>query len=284
MQSAEVLQPVSVLMADPITLLKSDVRDASRLLSYREARFLVDLYYQVQELRKTCKNQVRSMISETGEDDEPTKLLRWFGNAHERTEGEIRYCLKKFAESRHMGEWAMGVTGIGPIIAAGLMAHINIEKAPTAGNIWRFAGLDPTIEWKIGKKRPFNAKLKTLCWKIGESFVKTMNRPTGFYGRLYQERKDLESKRNEAGEFEAQAKAKLKKFRILKTTEAYKSYSNGRLPKGHIHSRAKRYAVKIFLSHWHAEAYRDHFGEEPPKPFAISQLGHAHMIDPPPQP
>lgn len=276
MQSAEV-QP-----ADPIHLLKSDVRDASRLLSYQEARFLVDLYYQVQELRKTCKNQVRSMLSERGEDEEPTSLLRWFSVAHERTEGEIRYCLKKFAESRHMGEWAMAVTGIGPIIAAGLMAHIDIRKAQTAGNIWRFAGLDPTMVWKKGQKRPFNAKLKTLCWKIGESFVKTMNRPTGFYGRLFQERKELEIQRNEAGEFEGQAKAKLEKFKIGKTTEAYKAYSKGRLPKGHIHARSKRYAVKIFLSHWHAEAYRDHFGKEPPAPFAISQLGHAHMIDPQP--
>src|SRR5581483_161544 len=25
--------------------------------------------------------------------------------------------------------------------------HIDIEKAPTAGHIWRFAGLDPTLRW-----------------------------------------------------------------------------------------------------------------------------------------
>ena len=267
---------------DPIRLLKSDVSKAAVMLSDQEARFLVDLYYQIQELRKTCKSQVRSMIDETGEEAEPTSVLRWFSDSHERTEGEIRYCLRKFAESKHMGEWAMAVTGVGPIIAAGLMAHIDIRKAPTVGHIWRFAGLDPSVEWKKGQKRPFNAKLKTLCWKIGESFVKVMNRPKGFYGHLFQERKELEIKRNEAGQFEDQAAAQLKKFKFGKTTEAYKSYSKGRLPKGHIHARAKRYAVKIFLSHWHAEAYRNHFGQEPPKPFAIAQLGHAHMIEPQP--
>ena len=267
---------------EPIRLLKSDAREAAKLISDQDARFMVDLYYQVQELRKTCWSQVRSMITESGEDEEPTSVLRWFAESHERTEGEIRYYLKKFAESRHIGKWAMDVTGIGPIIAAGLIAHIDIKKAPTAGHIWRFAGLDPTMVWEKGKKRPFNAKLKTLCWKIGESFVKTMNRPTGFYGRLFTERKELEIKRNEAGDFEEQAREKLKRFKIGKTTEAYKSYSKGRLPKGHIHARSKRYAVKIFLSHWHAEAYRDHFKKEPPKPFAIAQLGHAHMIDPQP--
>ena len=277
---------------NPTTQLMSDVRDASKMLSDQEARFLVDLYYQVQELRKTCKNQVLSIVKATEEaakdvpegenadKPEPTRVLEWFANSHETTEHEIRYCLKKFAESRHMGIWSMKIMGIGPIIAAGLMAHIDIKKAPTVGHIWRFAGLDPTLVWNKGQKRPFNAKLKTLCWKVGESFVKTMNRPTGFYGKLFQERKALEIQRNDAGEFKDQAEAQLMRFKIGKETDAYAAYSKGKLPKGHIHARAKRYAVKIFLSHWQAEAYRDHYGQEPPKPFAISHLGHAHMIEP----
>ena len=274
------------MSSSPTIQLLSDVRDASKMISDQEARFLVDLYYQVQELRKTCRNQVLSMVTAAEAKDtakgkaEPTRVLRWFADSHASTEREIQYCLKKFAESRYMGIWAMKIMGIGPIIAAGLMAHIDIKKAPTVGHIWRFAGLDPTLVWNKGQKRPFNAKLKTLCWKVGESFVKTMNRPTGFYGKLFQERKALEIQRNDAGEFKSQAEAQLMRFKIGKETDAYAAYSKGKLPKGHIHARAKRYAVKIFLSHWQAEAYRDHYGKEPPKPFAISHLGHAHMIEP----
>jgi hypothetical protein len=41
---------------------------------------------------------------------------------------------------------------------------------------------------------------------------------------------------------------------------------------------ARRWAVKIFLSHVHQVMYYDHFKEAPPRPFAIEHLGHAHMI------
>jgi hypothetical protein len=44
-----------------------------------------------------------------------------------------------------------------------LLARIDIVKAPTAGHIWRYAGLDPTVRWNKGEKRPWNAGLKVLC-------------------------------------------------------------------------------------------------------------------------
>ena len=175
----------------------------------------------------------------------------------------------------------MGICGIGPVIAAGLLAHIDIERAPTVGHIWNFAGLNPDQEWSKGQKRPWNAKLKTLCWKIGQSFVKVSNNDKDFYGKIYQERKAYESALNEAGEYAEQARAKLEKFKIGKDTESYKWYSEGKLPPAHIQQRAERYAVKLFLSHLHEIWYREHYGTEPPKPFAIAQLEHAHYISPP---
>jgi len=150
----------------------------------------------------------------------------------------------------------------------------------TAGHIWRYAGLDPTVEWRAKEKRPWNAALKTLCWKIGESFVKVSNHPESLYGRLYLERKAQETSRNDNLEYRDQAVEKLKKFNIGKNTDAYKYYSIGKLPPGHIHARAKRYAVKIFLSHYHAKAYELEFGEKPPAPYPIAIMGHAHYIAP----
>jgi len=172
----------------------------------------------------------------------------------------------------------LSIVGIGPVLAAGLLAHIDIEKAPTAGHIWSFAGLNPNTTWGKGEKRPWNAKLKVLCWKIGQSFVKVSNRENDVYGHIYKERKELEMGRNEAGEYAEQAKNKLATTKIGKDTEAYKWYSEGKLPLGHIQQRAERYATKIFLSHLHEVMYINHFGEKPPKPFAIEILGHAHKI------
>ena len=51
------------------------------------------------------------------------------------------------------------------------------------------------------------------------------------------------------------------------------------LPPAHIQARAKRYAVKIFLSHLFDVWYKLEKGQEPPKPYALAILGHAHEIE-----
>lgn len=261
---------------DPIARLSRDLREAAKLMSPQEARFLVDSYYQIQEYRKGAANQVRALS--TG--PEPHETVTWFFEQARVLESQLKRALDSWSSSQEIGVWAKGVIGIGPVIAAGLMAHIDIEKAPTVGHIWSFAGLDPRTEWKKGEKRPWNADLKTLCWKIGESFVKVSGNPKSLYGRLWAERKQYEERKNAAGEFAEQAKTKLERFRIGKTTEAYGHYSAGRLPPGHIHARAKRWAVKLFLSHYHLQAYRFHYKSDPPNPYPIEHMGHVHWIQP----
>lgn len=258
----------------PLEKLSKDLKLSAKILGAHEARFLVDTYYQMQNNRIRSNNQVRSM----SKDGEPVELLDWTAEQSQMLENQIKLALKSYAESSEIGRWAMSICGIGPVIAAGLIANIDIEKAETAGAIWRFAGIDPTIKWEKGKKRPFNANLKTLCvFKLGESFVKVSNNDRDIYGKIYAERKQLEQQRNEAGEFADQAKAKLEKYNIGKTTDAYKWYSEGKLPPAHIHARARRYAVKIFLSHFW-EKWRTIEGLPVPNPFAIDILGHAHRI------
>jgi hypothetical protein len=134
------------------------------------------------------------------------------------------------------------------------------------------------VKWEKGKKRPFNARLKVLCFKIGESFVKVSGNDKDIYGKIYLQRKEIERQRNEAGQFADQAKVKLETFKIGKDTDAYKAYSSGKLPPAHIHARARRYAVKMFLSHFWEEWYMRYYGKEPPLPYPIAFLGHAHKV------
>jgi len=255
--------------------LKRDIKDASVTMSADEARFLVDAYYMMQEDRKRAHNQVRAL----GESQEPHMVIQWLADQSQMLESQIKRALDAYSASHEIGVWAREVTGIGPVIAAGLMAHIDITRAPTVGHIWRYAGLDPTTKWSKGQKRPWNAELKTLCWKIGESFVKVSSKPDAFYGHVYLERKAQEVAKNENGDFAEQAAKKLEEFNIGKDTDAYKAYSKGKLPPAHLHARAKRYAVKLFLSHWHEVAYQAHYGKEPPLPYPIAHLGHAHKIN-----
>lgn len=260
-----------------VSRMGKDLREAAKVLSDNEARFLVDAYYQMQADRIRSDSQARSMEKTA----EPNAVLEWLGSQSEVLENQVKGALDKYSNAHPIGQWMREQKGIGPVIAAGLLAHIDIKRAETAGAIWKYAGLDPSVAWEKGEKRPWNASLKTLCWKMGESFVKVSGQDDAVYGKLYALRKELETARNEAGEFAEQAKAKLEKFKIGKTTEAYKYYSAGKLPPAHIHARAKRYAVKMFLSHLFEIWYREEHGKEPPRPFAVEHLGHAHVIPAP---
>ena len=306
-------------------------------MSKDEIRFMVSSYYGVQELRILLKNRVSALSKR----DDPATMFDFIFSGVDITEKNIKKFLAVASATNPIGRWAESIRGIGPVISAGFLAHIDITKAPTVGHIWRFAGMDPTLDW-LGKekattlvnsvlprgatltdeqfvevanlanrradtlmtqvqnfaestkkgtyltkenviktlsKRPYNADLKLICWKAGESFVKTSNHPEDIYGHVYAARKVLEIQQNEAGAYKEQADAKASK--VGRSTDAYKSYSIGQLPPAHIHARAKRYAVKLFLAHWHHVAFELEYGTPPPKPYILNQEGHTHYIAPP---
>lgn len=261
---------------EPIQRLTRDLKKAATTLSAGEARFLVDAYYSMQDQRIRTNNQIRA-LSESGE---PHSVIAWYAKQSEQLEKSVQRALDAYSNSQPLGQWARSIVGIGPVISAGLLAHIDVTK-PTAGHVWAFAGYDPTKAWEKGQKRPWNAALKTLCWKAGESFVKVQSRDGDFYGKLYAERKAFETETNAGGGYADQAKSILSAKRFGKDTEAFGHYTAGHLPPAHIHARAKRYAVKLFLAHYHAIGHFIETGKCPPKPWVIEHGGHAHVIDPP---
>lgn len=331
--------------ADELLLgrLTKEMKAEAAAMGRVEARYLVDSYYQVQEYRKAAANQVRA--GQQAVDEPPMAVIGWLAGHVAGLESRIAALLKAWAQGQPVGAWAMSITGVGPIISAGLLAHIDIRKAPTAGHIWRFAGYDPSVEWlgkdggaelvhrvlgrktgalepgdldlvavatnrraeniaallqlpgKDGKappqtvaqlcavmaRKPWNGDLKTLCWKIGDCFVKVSGHEDDVYGHAYQERKAWEAQRNIDGMYRDQAARKLERCKIGKDTDAYAAYSQGMLPPAHLNERAKRWAVKLFLSHWHHVAYEVEHGQPPDRPFILSREegGHTHYLRPP---
>lgn len=267
---------LAALREDEISLLSMAYEQAKNM-TRAQARPLVDYYYMLQEARKAAGNQ-QLALEKAGE---PHALISWTFESMESVEKEIAKLLKVFADNEPsgVGVWAQSILGIGPVISAGLLAHIDITQAPTVGHIWRFAGLDPTSTWNKGEKRPWNASLKVLAWKIGESFVKVKGRPSDFYGEVYDGRKAYEQAMND--DFKYSDQAAIGAQRVRKETEAYKHYSIGKLPPGHIHARSKRYATKLFLSHLHHVMFMAEYGKLPPKPYILNKPDHVHFMEPP---
>lgn len=265
---------IEIPTLEPIQRLTRDLKQAAAVLSEKEARFLVDAYYSMQDFRIQGEGQVRAM-SATGE---PHALNVWLASQMRALENEVKKALGVFAESKVPGQWALSQYGIGPVITAGLLAHFDITKAPTVGHFWSFAGLDPNKKWEKGQKRPWNAKLKVLCWKAGESFKKFSNHPECYYGHIYRERKQLEIERNNAGLFAEQAKFSLATKKI-QDADLKAKYEAGKLPDGRLDLRAARYATKLFLAHLHEVMFFDKYGKMPPKPYVIEHVaGHVHWI------
>lgn len=264
------------VIQEAIRKLTKDERLAGIVLGKDEARFLVDAYYQLQDNRIRNDAQVRSMAK----DGEPHAVIQWLADMNRTLEDQIKAALDVYSVNDPVGKWLRAQVGIGPVIAAGLLAHLDITKAETAGAFWSFAGMEPSKVWNKGEKRPWNAALKVLCWKAGESFVKVSNNENATYGKFYKARKLQEIEKNERGDFAAQAADILTKKKIGKDTDAYKAYSVGKLPPAHIHARATRYAAKLLLAHLHEVMYVQHHGRQPPLPYAIGILGHAHKISP----
>lgn len=162
---------------ESIQRLTRDLRNASITLSEREARFLVDAYYAMQRDRIRAAHQQRTLSA----NEEPHDVLGWLFNQRETMEKQIGRALDAYSAGKPAGQWARSITGIGPIISAGLIANIYMGKwcavchghdeddckrlqadtkrklvehtfqpvisCPTVGHIWRFAGLDPTRQW-----------------------------------------------------------------------------------------------------------------------------------------
>lgn len=259
--------------ASPFKLPKERVLEARNLIM-PEVRFVVSNYYASQDMRKRIDMQKRH------QGDKPaTPILDYAGESFAAIEGQIARLLEEAVSAHAPGRWMLAQYGIGPVISAGLMAHIDIDRAPTVGHIWRYAGLDPTSKWNKGEKRPWNAELKQICWHAGECFKRTSGSDRSFYGRLYQERKQYEVARNEAGHNAERVKTFVVKPGATDKTKA--ALAAGKLPDGQLDRQATRWATKLFLSHVHLVMYFDRNGVLPPKPYVMSQLGHAHEILPP---
>jgi len=261
---------------DPITKLDRDVKAIAGDLDRDQVRGLVDLYYRLQEHRIALGNQARALTAA----ERPAELIVHFHDQLRALERQVVGALDLWTDTQAAGRWARAQKGIGPVLAAGLLAHIDITRARTAGAIWRFFGLDPSVTWGKGERRPWNADAKVLAWKIGDSFVKVSGRDDAFYGQKYRERKVYEVERDERGDCADTAKETLES-RNIRDAKTKKIYESGHLPPGRLDLRARRWAVKLFLAHLHEVMYEAHFGEAPPVPYPIAHLGHAHKIEVP---
>lgn len=191
----------------------------------------------------------------------------------------VKRPISNFIGDSIVGKWASSQVGIGQVLTAGLMSYIDIEKAHSPGAIWRYAGLDPSYN----NKKSYNSELKSICWKIGSSFAKYSTKPNSFYGKLYLQDKERRTAKNEEGLYADKAQEILSDL-PYKYRSDQDLLMQGKLSDEQIDAQARRFAVKIFLSHYYAIAYQEHHGEPAVRPSFITINGKKEFIDIPNNP
>jgi len=98
------------------------------------------------------------------------------------------------AEAGPIWDWLIAIKGIGPPLAAQLLAQIDdIGNSPTVASLWRFAGwavIDGQAEKnKRGEQSHYNGQLKGVCWNIGEQFIR--HQAPGYVDAYYAEKARL---------------------------------------------------------------------------------------------
>lgn len=240
-----------------------DFKDAAKVIPKRQVKYLVDMYYTAQQMRIAVEGKLRSL------EEVPNAVLTIFLDMFEEVEKDLQSALDVYTANSDVGASFRRIKGIGPVLTAGWMAHVNVHIAVNAAKVMRFGGYDPTVKWEKGQKRPYNADLKLVLSKMGRAFVFLSNR-NSFFGQKYKENKKLIEKRNEAGMFAERCAELLRTRKYKEETNAFKCYSVGKYPPAHISASARLKTVALCVGVLHREHFRCVHGAYPADPFLVA--------------
>lgn len=213
-------------------------------------RTLVDTRTQIQKTRIAFSNRLSAIErgADRAEQPEQAKLEAVYARLVD-LEALLDKDIAEEVKGIPIYERVSTVKGIGPMLAAKIIAMIDIAKCDTISSLWRFAGfgvVDGQREKLTkGEKAHYCRRLKTALYLIGSSFLKS-NSP---YRDIYDQAKE-------------------------KYQQKHPDWT-----KLHIHHAAMGDMLKIFLSHlW--ETWRQMEGLPVTQPYILyPESGHSHKID-----
>lgn len=139
-----------------------------------ELKLLVREFYAVQGHRKALSNRIGA-YERLGL---PVTYAKQALKDIEETEAKLKGYVKAMLKPNHFyNAWLKHVKGIGPLLAASLMADLGSpERFSTVGQLWAYAG-EHVVNGEAprrrkGQKANWNGNLRTTLFKVSESFVK----------------------------------------------------------------------------------------------------------------
>lgn len=238
-------------------------------------------YYQgLMKMRIHISNQISAMERQAlMPDDKADEIREEMVKPRKKEEGQlVRIAAKNLKGMPVWEEWLKHVDGIGETLAIQFVALIQpIGDFANVAKLWAYAGLSVDDDGRAQRRKKgvqsnWNTALKTLCYQAAECFVRQVKKDENgeviwraHYRTIYDR-----YKARDKGVHPEKVKAKNPK----RDGGVYYDYTDG-----HMHKRAMRYTVKLFLSHlW--QVWREFEGLSVRGPYAIEVLGHDTIISP----
>ena len=230
-------------------------------------RALVEVYYDVQGVRIAAEHRIRKAGEHGLAEDGVKALMDWVNERMDKQEAELKaMVLKQIKDEPLWKDWMKGVKGVGPCIAGGMLAWLgDCSRFDTVSKLWAYCGehvVDGHAPKRTrGEKANWNATLRTLCWKAGQSFVRVGD---GYRDLYLREKVRLRGLHPEPVEYDPPRKKK-DGTPLLRFTD------------GHIDAMARRKVAKVFLSHYWQMA-RTQAGLPTRELYVMEHLGHTTPI------
>jgi hypothetical protein len=138
----------------------------------RDLRWIADAYEQAQRVRLETGERLRAILQgrdhrdtgsapahdasavlaeiRSGESDGPVPILGRTYRRHAEAERDLRRAMLTALADHPAWPWMARVKGIGPTLAARLLARLDVAKAPSPSSFWSYCGLAtvPGIEYR----------------------------------------------------------------------------------------------------------------------------------------
>jgi hypothetical protein len=244
-------------------------------------KLLVRGLYDTQKLRIQLELRIKRLIREGIMTEKESKdfFSLSFEKFQEAEKIMERKAWKDIKDMPIVADWLIHVKGIGPRLSGLLIANLfDISRFDTVSKLWAYAGLHvkdgKSVRRQKNEQSNWNSELKTTCWKIAESFVKTK----GPYRELYDDYKNRIVLREVARGSIVYSNGEPIHYQDENQLPA-EPPKNPEWTLGRINNMALRYIVKRFLAHlW--QVWREKAGLEIRTPYCVEYLGHQSVDDP----
>lgn len=168
----------------------------------------------------------------------------------------------------------------------------GIERFPTISKLWKYAGLTPDTKRQVGKKHGFNSNLKSMLYRLMR-YGFLMQAERSEYYKLYIRYKEQKRESLKAQGIRVKSTPREKYCPTCGENKELPSSTRlcpqcgsplnkkereGIIWAGHLDAMARRWTLKLFLSHYWL-VYRRAMGLPVRDPYPIGR-GHVTVIDP----